>query len=92
MRGELEQIVSGELGPVILRVVESISKGGRMWFTQNGKLLEKELSGVRGRLLPLLGLKDSVDVETNFGARPFAYGPENVTAHDVSATGEVNTV
>ena len=43
---------------------------GRMWFTLNGKCLEKEFLGVGGRLFPVVGLDGSVVLETRF-AKPF---------------------
>jgi ankyrin repeat protein len=43
---------------------------GRMWFTLNGKRLEKEFLGVGGRLFPVVGLDGSVVLETRF-AKPF---------------------
>ncbi|KAK0910500.1 hypothetical protein LTR02_003841 [Friedmanniomyces endolithicus] len=47
-----------------------------IWFTRNGKRLEKELKDVRGRLVPLLGLWGAVQLETNFGSRPFLWKRE----------------
>lgn len=37
-----------------------------LWFTHNGKKLEHTFSDVQGRLFPLLGLKDAVQLRTNF--------------------------
>ena len=37
-----------------------------MWVTKNGVRLERELSDVVGRLYPILGLRHSVQLETNF--------------------------
>lgn len=43
---------------------------GRMWFTLNGKRLQKEFTGISGRLFPVVGLVDDVVLETRF-AKPF---------------------
>jgi ankyrin repeat protein len=43
---------------------------GRLWFTLNGTRLEKEFSGVGGRLFPVVGLEDNVVLETRF-TKPF---------------------
>ncbi|KAI9685134.1 MAG: hypothetical protein M1822_004721 [Bathelium mastoideum] len=45
----------------------------KMWFTKNGEKLEWEFSDVRGRLFPLLGVAARVDLETNFGTKPFVW-------------------
>jgi ankyrin repeat protein len=39
---------------------------GKIWFTWNGERLETGFEGVQGRLFPLLGLVERVDLETNF--------------------------
>ncbi|KAH5548778.1 protein SSH4 [Parastagonospora nodorum] len=38
----------------------------KMWFTQNGHKLDSEFGNVKGRLFPLLGLRDEVEIEANF--------------------------
>jgi ankyrin repeat protein len=43
---------------------------GRMWFTLNGKRLDKEFLGVGGRLFPVVGLEENVVLETRF-TEPF---------------------
>lgn len=44
-----------------------------MFFTLNGRKLAREFRDVRGRLIPLLGVVDKLEVETNFGAKPFMW-------------------
>ena len=39
---------------------------GTIWFTHNGKKLSHTFSDVQGRLFPLLGLKDAIQLKTNF--------------------------
>ena len=41
-----------------------------MWFTLDGKRLEKGISGVGGRLFPVVGLEHNVVLETRF-KKPF---------------------
>jgi hypothetical protein len=51
----------------------------KIWFTKQGKKLEFEHDGVKGRLFPVLGLSDQVSVETNFGGeKPFMWAEANV--------------
>jgi ankyrin repeat protein len=50
----------------------------KIWFTKQGKKLEFEHEGVRGRLFPVIGLSDRVDLETNFGGKPFMWAEANV--------------
>jgi len=50
---------------------------GKIWFTWNGERFESEFENVQGRLFPLLGLKDRVDLETNFKG-PFIWKGEKV--------------
>ena len=43
-------------------------------MTHNGKVIETEyFDEVRGRLFPLLGLTDRVELVTNFGNEPFRW-------------------
>ena len=44
-----------------------------MWFTKNGEKVDWEFEEVRGRLFPLLGVAERVDVETNFGERELVW-------------------
>ncbi|KAK0306959.1 hypothetical protein LTR82_016190 [Friedmanniomyces endolithicus] len=60
-----------------------------IWFTRNGKRLEKELKDVRGRLVPLLGLWGAVQLETNFGSRPFLWKRERGPGDTPSVEREV---
>jgi hypothetical protein len=62
---------------------------GRMWFTLNGKRLEKEFLGVGGRLFPVVGLEGSVVLETRF-AKPF-FTEEGAGGADGSAKAEGTT-
>ncbi|KAI1367690.1 ankyrin repeat-containing domain protein [Xylaria arbuscula] len=39
---------------------------GRIWFTKNGELLKHSFQDVHGRLFPVIGLRKSVCVSTNF--------------------------
>jgi ankyrin repeat protein len=65
-------------------------KEGRMWFTLNGKRLEKEFPGVGGRLFPVVGLEDNVVLETRF-ARPF-FSDDVAVSADAHAKVGVSTV
>lgn len=46
-----------------------------LWFTREGRRLEGGFQDVKGRLFPLLGLKDTVELETNFKG-PFMWKAE----------------
>jgi ankyrin repeat protein len=50
----------------------------KIWFTKQGRKLEFEHEGVRGRLFPILGLSDRVSLETNFGGKPFMWAEANI--------------
>ena len=50
----------------------------KIWFTKQGRKLEFEHEGVKGRLFPILGLSDRVSLETNFGGKPFMWAEANV--------------
>ena len=47
-----------------------------VWFTLNGEKLESTFEDVRGRLLPIVGLRDNVLIKTNFGTEPFMWKEE----------------
>lgn len=57
-----------------------------MWFTRNGQKLVSGFLDVKGRLFPLLGLVDEVEVETNLT------GPFMWRGNDEQAADEVKTV
>ena len=44
-----------------------------MWFTKNGVKVDWEFEDVSGRLFPLIGLAARLDLETNFGSKPFMW-------------------
>lgn len=47
-----------------------------MWFTKNGKVwegAEEICKDVRGRLFPVIGIFDNVELETNFGEKEFVW-------------------
>ena len=44
-----------------------------MWFTKNGERHDWEFREVRGRLFPVLGVGARLDLETNFGSKPFLW-------------------
>ncbi|KAL9083000.1 MAG: hypothetical protein Q9165_008696 [Trypethelium subeluteriae] len=44
-----------------------------MWFTKNGVKLDRGFEDVSGRLFPLLGMEGRLDLETNFGGKPFLW-------------------
>jgi ankyrin repeat protein len=48
---------------------------GKLWFTRNGEKLESGFDNVRGRVFPLLGLHERVELETNFKG-PFMWKEE----------------
>ncbi|KAI3333131.1 ankyrin repeat-containing domain protein [Ustulina deusta] len=48
-----------------------------IWFTRNGKKIDHVFTDVRGRLFPVLGLIDTVELDTKF-AGEFAYRDEEV--------------
>ncbi|KAM0694964.1 hypothetical protein Q7P36_005320 [Cladosporium allicinum] len=50
----------------------------KIWYTKQGRKLEFEDEGVRGRLFPIIGLADRVSLETNFGGKPFMWAEANV--------------
>jgi ankyrin repeat protein len=51
----------------------------KIWFTKQGRKLDFEHEGVKGRLFPILGLSDRVSLETNFGGKkPFMWAEANV--------------
>lgn len=49
-----------------------------MWLTRNGQKLESGFTNVQGRLFPLLGLDDEVQLETNFTG-PFLWSSNEET-------------
>lgn len=49
---------------------------GTIWFTRNGKKIDGNFENVQGRLFPLLGLVDPVELETNFTG-PFLWKGED---------------
>ncbi|KAL2178339.1 ankyrin repeat-containing domain protein [Thermothelomyces heterothallicus CBS 202.75] len=54
------------------RVGDTVGAGvdlakGEIWFTRNGVRLKEVLTGVEGRLFPVVGLHEEVFFETNFG-------------------------
>jgi len=55
----------------------------KMWFTRNGHKLESEFGNVKGRLFPLLGLRDEIEIETNFTG-PFLWKDDNGERDDVT--------
>ncbi|KAK0707798.1 ankyrin repeat-containing domain protein [Lasiosphaeris hirsuta] len=66
-----------------------------IWFTLNGVRLDATFAGVDGRLFPLLGLKEVVTLQTNFGAEPFKWkGPDEQEGDgpDESQLGSENTI
>lgn len=65
---------------------------GRMWFTLNGKRLEKEFLGVGGRLFPVVGLDGSVVLNTRF-TKPFFTEDGDVSASgDAKVAGTTETM
>lgn len=44
-----------------------------IWFTRNGELLLPAIENVTGRMFPVIGLEHAAALETNFGAKPFAW-------------------
>ncbi|KAJ2980175.1 hypothetical protein NUW58_g7020 [Xylaria curta] len=59
-----------------------------IWFTKNGKRIEYSFSKVQGRLFPVLGLVDSVELETKFAGN-FQYQHEETKEDVKEETGEI---
>ncbi|KAL2162477.1 hypothetical protein VTH06DRAFT_7391 [Thermothelomyces fergusii] len=65
------------------RVGDTVGAGvdlarGEIWFTRNGTRLKEVITGVEGRLFPVVGLHEEVYFETNFGREgdgPFKWDP-----------------
>lgn len=72
--GGISKSTGARTGPVYSRVYgpgDTVGCGvdfvkNVSWFTRNGEKWEYEVGGVQGRLAPLLGLHDALEVETNF--------------------------
>ncbi|KAI9699589.1 MAG: hypothetical protein M1820_007088 [Bogoriella megaspora] len=45
----------------------------KMWFTRNGEKMDTVFEDVKGRLFPLVGVCDVLELETNFGTKPFVW-------------------
>ncbi|KAI0964851.1 hypothetical protein F4678DRAFT_366439 [Xylaria arbuscula] len=56
-----------------------------VWFTRNGTKIEFVFTDIRGRLFPILGLSDSVELETKFAGN-FAYQHEETKEETGGAT------
>ncbi|KAK4140588.1 ankyrin-3 [Dichotomopilus funicola] len=71
-RGNPSAFVDVEYDDQKYRVGDTVGAGvdlarGEMWFTRNGVRLEAVVTGVEGRLFPVVGLHEGICFDTNFG-------------------------
>ncbi|KAL6702933.1 hypothetical protein ACN47E_000775 [Coniothyrium glycines] len=62
-----------------------------IWYTRNGMKLESGFKNVRGRLFPLLGLNEEVELETNL-VGPFLWKNDDEMDPDATESGHVQVV
>jgi hypothetical protein len=60
-----------------------------MWFTKNGKKLDKTFDGIRGRLFSVLGLEHTVEIETNFGPAGFKWPGKTEAEQQATAGADI---
>ncbi|KAL2148960.1 hypothetical protein VTH82DRAFT_1646 [Thermothelomyces myriococcoides] len=78
------------------RVGDTVGAGvdlaaGEIWFTRNGVRLKEVLTGVEGRLFPVVGLHEEVYFETNFGREgdgEFKWKPDAAAVAAVARNGK----